>query len=151
MNDESDISRVTQPVDTEAQVAGPDFAVAVQPSYVRTVFFDPDGGLKAGWGFAFYVAMFYPLQFVASRWLNSLNLGASGLWTMMLEELGVLMAAVLPALVLARVERRPWAAYGLPVRAAFGKLFWMGAAWGFASISLLLAALYGLHVFSLGH
>jgi membrane protease YdiL (CAAX protease family) len=123
----------------------------VQPSYVRTVFFDPDGGLKAGWGFASYVAMFYPLQFVASRSANSLNLGASGLWSMMLEEFGVLVAAVLPALVLARFEKRPWAAYGLPVRAAFGKLFWAGAAWGFASISFLLAAMYGLRVFEVGH
>ena len=34
---------------------GPDFAV--QTSYVRTVFLGPDG-LRAGWGFAFYVAMF---------------------------------------------------------------------------------------------
>jgi len=142
-------------VNAEARVAGPDFAAAVQPSYVRTVFLGPDGGLKAGWGFAFYVAMFYPLQFVASRWAsrwaNSLNLGASGLWSMMLEEFGVLMAAVLPAVVLARVERRPWAAYGLPVRAAFGKLFWVGAAWGFASISVLLGAMYGLRVFDVGH
>jgi membrane protease YdiL (CAAX protease family) len=57
----------------------------------------------------------------------------------------------LPALVLARFEKRPWAAYGLPVRAAFGKLFWAGAAWGFASISFLLAAMYGLRVFEVGH
>jgi membrane protease YdiL (CAAX protease family) len=151
MNDGSNISREARPVNAEARVAGPDFAAAVQPSYVRTVFFDPDGGLKAGWGFAFYVAMFYPLRYAAIQWADSVSLGASGLWSMMLEEFGVLMAAVLPAVVLARVERRPWAAYGLPVRAAFGKLFWVGAAWGFASISVLLGAMYGLRVFDVGH
>jgi len=32
--------------------AGPDFAAAVQPSYLRTVFLGPEG-LRAGWGFAF--------------------------------------------------------------------------------------------------
>lgn len=128
----------------------PDFAAAVQPSYVRTVFFGPDG-LKPGWGFAFYVAMFYPLQFIATRWAASLELGANGLFSMMLEELGVLIAAVLPALILARVERRPWRSYGLPVRQAFGKLFWIGALWGFAAITLLLVAMYGLRVFSFGH
>jgi hypothetical protein len=37
----------------------PDFAAAVQPSYVRTVFLGPHG-LRAGWGLAFYIAMFYP-------------------------------------------------------------------------------------------
>jgi uncharacterized protein len=126
----------------------PDFAV--QPSYVRTVFLGPDG-LRAGWGLAFYVAMFYPLQFVVTRWAGSLELGASGLWRMMLEEFGVLVAAVVPALVLARVEKRRWGVYGLPGQKAFGKLFWVGASWGFASITLLLGAMYGLRVFDVGH
>jgi membrane protease YdiL (CAAX protease family) len=147
MSDGADISTGPQP-DTEPRPAPPDFAV--QPSYVRTVFLGPDG-LRAGWGFAFYVAMFYPLQFVASRWANSLDLGANGLWSMILEELGVLAAAVIPALVLARVERRPWGGYGLPSRQAFGKLFWIGVTWGFAGVTLLLSTMYGLRVFAVGH
>ncbi|MGA8213136.1 MAG: type II CAAX endopeptidase family protein [Candidatus Sulfotelmatobacter sp.] len=130
--------------------ATPDFAAAVQPSYVRTVFLGPEG-LRAGWGLAFYLAMLYPLQSLASRWVGSLDLGANGLWSMMLEELGVFVAAALPALVLARVEKRPWGAYGLPGRRAFGKLFWVGTVWGFASITLLLGAMYGLRVFKVGH
>src|ERR1700683_2759912 len=128
----------------------PDFSAAVQPSYVRTVFLDPEG-LRAGWGLAFYVAMFYPLQFVASRWAWSHDRGANGLWSMMLEEFGVLVAAVIPALILARVERRRWGVYGLPGRQAFGKLFWIGGVWGFASITLLLGTMYGLRVFEVGH
>ena len=135
---------------TTAEVPAPAPDFAVQPSYVRTVFLGPDG-LRAGWGFAFYVAMLYLLQFVASRWAGSVELGASGLWSMMLEELGVLVAAVIPALVLGRVEKRQWGVYGLPARQAFGKLFWVGAVWGFASITLLLAAMYGLRVFEVGH
>jgi hypothetical protein len=134
----------------DAEVTGHDPDFAVQPSYVRTVFLGP-GGLRAGWGFAFYVAMFYPLQFVVSRWAGSLELGANGLWSMMLEEFGMLLAAVVPALVLRAVERRPWAAYGLPRESAFGKLFWVGTAWGFACITLLLAAMYGLRVFDVAH
>jgi hypothetical protein len=69
---------------------------------------------------------------------------------MMLAEVGVLLAAVAPAVVLALAERRPWGAYGLPVRMAFGKMFWVGALWGFGSITLLLAALYGARVVSVG-
>jgi membrane protease YdiL (CAAX protease family) len=34
---------------------------------------------------------------------------------------------------------------------AFGKLFWVGAVWGFASITLLMAMMYGARVFDLGH
>jgi membrane protease YdiL (CAAX protease family) len=128
--------------------AAPDFAV--QPSYVRTVFLGPDG-LRAGWGFAFYVAMFYPLQFVASRWAWSVNFGGKWLRSMILAEFGVLVAAILPSLVLARVEKRPWGAYGLPVKEAFGILFWLGMVWGFAGITLLLLAMYGLRVFDFGH
>jgi membrane protease YdiL (CAAX protease family) len=134
--------------ETLRPAGAPDFAV--QPSYVRTVFLGPDG-LRAGWGFAFYVAMFYPLQFVVIRWIGSLELGAGGLWSMMLEEFGLVVAAMLPAVVLARIERRKWGAYGLPGRLAFGKLFWVGAGWGFASITLLMATMYGLRVFDLGH
>ena len=134
----------------EPTAPAPDFAAAVQPSYVRTVFLGPDG-LRAGWGLAFYVAMFYPLQFVAGRWAGSVPLGVSGLWGLMLDEFGVLVAAALPALVLGRVERRRWGVYGLPGRQAFGKLFWVGAVWGFAGITLLLGTMYGLRVFEVGH
>ena len=30
-------------------------------------------------------------------------------------------------------------------------MFWIGAVWGFAGISLLMFSLYGLHAFSFGH
>jgi membrane protease YdiL (CAAX protease family) len=137
----------TGPVNSEATAGAPEFAV--HPSYVRTVFLG-SGGLRAGWGFAFYVAMFYPLQFVVSRWVGSLKLGGDGLWGMMLLELGLVVAATIPAVVLGVVERREWGAYGLPGRGAFGKLFWVGAAWGFGAITLLLALMFGLRVFDLG-
>jgi membrane protease YdiL (CAAX protease family) len=126
----------------------PDFQAASQPSYARTLFLGPES-LRPGWGLLFYLAMFYALQRVAGAWTASLN--PDGLWPILLEELGNLAAAVVPALVLARIETRPWRRYGLPLRQAFGRLFWMGGAWGFGGISLLLIALYGLHVFDFGH
>jgi uncharacterized protein len=130
--------------------AAPNFDAATQPSYVRTLFLGPEG-LRPGWGFAFYVVMFYLLQRLAARLAWSRNFGASGLWSAMLEESGWLVAAVVPSLLLARVERRPWSVYGLPSRHAFGKLFWLGAVWGFAGISLLMVALSRLHAFAFGH
>jgi len=137
------------PTSPAASRSGPEFAVVHQPSYAHTVFLGPEG-LRPGWGFAFYVLMFYPLQKLAVDLAWSRNLGSSGLWSMMLEEFLNLVAAVVPAVVLVRVERRPWRRFGLPGKQAFGRLFWLGSLWGFTGISLLIFVLYGLHAFAFG-
>ena len=129
--------------------SGPDFGVATEPSYAHILFLGPDG-LRPGWGLAFYVTAFYLLQKVVVDLAWARDFGAHGLWSMMLEELGDLTVAVVPAVILARVERRPWKAYGLPGKPAFGRLFWLGGLWGFSGISLLMFALYGLHAFAFG-
>jgi membrane protease YdiL (CAAX protease family) len=149
MSDLENNTDSTSPSSPPPTSSTPDFAVATQPSYARTLFLGPDG-LRPGWGFAFYVAMFYPLQRLAVEVATSWDLGSSGLWPMMLEELFNLIAAIIPAALLSRVEHRRWGVYGLPGRHAFGRLFWIGALWGFAGISLLMFALYGLHAFSFG-
>jgi membrane protease YdiL (CAAX protease family) len=128
----------------------PEFAVATQPSYARTLFLGPEG-LRPGWGIAFYVMMFFLLQKLVVQWAWSRDFGAGGLWSMMLEEFGDLLVVLILALLLARTEQRPWRVYGLPPRQALGRLFWLGALWGFAGISLLLFTLYSLHAFSFGH
>lgn len=116
--------------------------------YVRSLFLGPDG-LRPGWGLLAYVVMFYPLQAEASQLYVS-NVHASGLWSMLLVEFAMFVAAVIPALVLAVVERRRWGVYGLPVKQTFGGRFWIGAAWGIASVSLLLLALRGAGAFHFG-
>jgi CAAX protease family protein len=130
--------------------ASPAFAVATQPSYARTLLLDAEG-LRPGWGCAFYLVTFYLLQELAGDLVSLRDFGASGLWSMMLGELGSLVAALIPAVILARVEGRPWKVYGLPGKHAFGRLFWTGAVWGAAGITLLMFALYGLHGFAFGH
>jgi uncharacterized protein len=147
---ELDVNTERNPAQSAAPTpSAPDFAVATQPSYAHALFLGPDG-LRSGWGFAFYVLMFFLLQKLAVNLAWSWDLGSRGLWSMMLEEFGNLAAAVIPAVVLAQVERRPWKLYGLPGKLAFGRLFWIGALWGFAAISLLMFALYGLHMFAFG-
>jgi membrane protease YdiL (CAAX protease family) len=128
----------------------PKFAAATEPSYAQTLFFGPDG-LRPGWGFVFYLVAFLAIQKFAVQlaWVH--DFGDSDLWSRMLEEVGDLLAAVIPAVVLIRVERRPWSAYGLPGRQAFGRRFWMGALWGFVAISVVIVGLYGAHAFSFGH
>jgi uncharacterized protein len=66
---------------------------------------------------------------------------APPLWRQLLAEAVFAIAAVAPALVMARLEDRSFGAYGLPQRCAFGKLFWTGAAWGLLALSTLLGIL----------
>ena len=135
---------------TSARATNPTFAAATAPSYVDTLFWGPDG-LRPGWGLAFYSLAFLALQSLAARLASARDLGDSGLWSMLFEEIGNLLAAAVPALVLARIERRPWGVYGLPLKQAFGGLFWSGALWGFLAISLLMFMIYERGAFDPGH
>lgn len=130
--------------------SGPEFGAATSVSYAHTLFLGPDG-LRPGWGFAFYVIAFLALQVVAVDLAWAHDFGASGLWNSLLENVGSLVAAIIPSVVLARVEHRKWGVYGLPGRSAFGKTFWIGLLWGFGAVSFLIWALYGLHCYTFGH
>src|SRR3954447_7582978 len=104
--------KVSPMSDSEAEVkdnfhrgtAGPSFAAGTEPSYAHTLFYGPDG-LRPGWGLGFYVISFLLLQQFAVQLAWVRDLGDSGLWSKMLEEVGDFLAATIPAIVLARIER----------------------------------------------
>jgi uncharacterized protein len=137
---------------TSSPTPSPEFAVASQASYARILFFGPHG-LRPGWGFVFYVAAFFVLQRLTdagvTAWVH-FSLRMSPRISDALFEFSGLVAAAVPAVILARVEKRPWAVYGLPLPRALGRLFWQGVVWGFLGISTLIFLLYGLHDFSFG-
>lgn len=74
----------------------------------------------------------------------------SPLWIYLISESVFFVAAVSPALLMTRLERRPFGAYGLPLRQAFGKLFWVGALWGIAAVTLLVLTIDGAGAFDFG-
>jgi CAAX protease family protein len=80
----------------------------------------------------------------------ALRSGLLRLWVSLIAEVVFLTAAVVPALILAPLEGRPFGDYGLPWRSAFGKSFWAGAVWGFAAITLLLLMLHFMGGFDFG-
>jgi CAAX protease family protein len=80
----------------------------------------------------------------------ALRSGMLRLWALLIAEAVFLTAAVIPALILSPLESRPFGDYGLPWRHAFGKLFWTGAVWGFAAITLLLLVLHLMGGFDFG-
>jgi membrane protease YdiL (CAAX protease family) len=71
-------------------------------------------------------------------------------WSELMGEIGGMFVAFVPALLMARMEKRPFGAYGLPAQEAFRRNFWVGALWGFAAISILLLAIEGVGDFSIG-
>jgi membrane protease YdiL (CAAX protease family) len=68
----------------------------------------------------------------------------------MFAQVGLVPVAVAPALVLASLEGRPFASYGLPLRGGFGKSLWIGMLWGIAAITVLMLGLHGVGVFDFG-
>ena len=117
---------------------------------VHTLFVGPEG-LRLVWRFVLYLAMAIGIAFLLGALLHILNLTTNRLWMSMLAEIQLLLAAVVPALIMRRIERRPFGAYGLPPQNAFGKLFWLGALWGLVALTVLMTVLRGAGVFYFGN
>jgi uncharacterized protein len=54
-------------------------------------------------------------------------------------EATLLLAVTFATAIMAKLERKTLGSYGVPMRLAFGKLFWVGALCGLAAISLAVA------------
>ena len=108
-------------------------------------------GLRLVWRFVLYLVMAIGIAFLLGALLHILHLTRNRLWMSMLAEIQLLLAAVVPALIMRRIERRPFGAYGLPPQNAFGKLFWLGALWGLVALTVLMTVLRGAGVFYFGN
>jgi membrane protease YdiL (CAAX protease family) len=97
------------------------------------------------------VALAALVSIVAGFALRPLNQRTKGtVWAFVVGESVLLLSAFVPAWVMGRVEGHTLGDYGLPARKAFGGSFWVGAVWGFAWLTFLLAAMHGLHLFDFG-
>lgn len=116
--------------------------------------FVDENGLRPGWRVALYFIAFAVLAFAIGQASNYLTpkgkSGGAGLWAQLVVQAIVLLAALLPAFLFARIEKRPFGTYGLPRKGGFGSSFWIGAVWGFAWLSLLLLAIGACGDFRLG-
>jgi len=66
--------------------------------------------------------------------------GPAVLWREMYVQAALVLAATLPALLMARLEGGNADFYGLPRRQAFGRMFWVGTGSGLAAITILIWA-----------
>src|SRR5580765_531879 len=100
--------------------------------------------------FGFWWITMYWLMWLGVSLFHEPVHGPAPLWREMYQEFAMALGALLPAIVMGRFEGRSIGDFGLPVRQAFGKLFWEGAVWGLAAITLLLIALRIAHAFYFG-
>jgi membrane protease YdiL (CAAX protease family) len=110
-------------------------------------------GVRLGWRIALYLLLAVMIVEVF-RWLGASIFpdphGAARRWQELYTECYLALAAFAPAVLLARIEHRSVDDYGLPRREAFGRNFWVGVAWGFVSITALMALLYAAGVYTFG-
>lgn len=108
------------------------------------LFFGPNG-LRAGWRLAIYLTLYFVLRytilFLAQEFFSAIHV--FGIKYFFFVECLEVVIAVVPAVIMSRLEDRPLGDYGLPARAAFRKNFWLGALWGFAAFSVLAFLLRG--------
>jgi membrane protease YdiL (CAAX protease family) len=100
-------------------------------------------GLRAGWRLAIYAGLYYALRVIVLTPASPLfgPHGLPQLWSFLVSEFLLALIAIAPAVVMCRLEQRPFSAYGLAQHGAFGKNFWVGAVWGFAAFTCLLLAM----------
>jgi len=126
---------------------------APPPEGLRGKFFLNDGELRAGWRLLIYSGFVAGLGFVGEIGLlllapPSRSQFLPGYW--FTEEAFSFLVVFGAALIMAQIERRPVGVYGLPVRGAFGKLFWQGWLFGLVEISALIGLIYACGGYSFG-
>jgi uncharacterized protein len=106
----------------------------------RFWFYGPSG-LRAGWRllifFGIVTAMFKSENWTISRYVHGLD----DVSRFLLFEVTSFLTILFVSWLMARIEGRKIADYGLPWRKVFHSQFWVGAVLGFASLTFLLIVL----------
>ena len=137
-----------------------DFPPPNEPRYGVTLplntpwqkFFWGPNGMRAGWRlliFSALVASLVSLEGIVVRLLKHRPSLADGLSPvgLLIGEGSVFLIFLVASWVMARIEDRALADYGLPLNKTFGLRFWQGIAIGFVSISALMGALWAAGAF----
>ncbi len=132
------------------------------PAAPNTVFRGPHG-LRAGWRALLFLAVVAAIPLTISLLIAIVIavlhrggthpglVGMSGLTPLGLSvsEGVIFLDTVAAAFIMARIERRRFGVYGLPLRSAFGKNFWIGLIVGFVAVNASLLGIFAFHGFRL--
>ena len=128
--------------------------------YVRGIFLGPDG-IRAGWRLLINIALSIGFYFILIAVLGRVPPLARLLATsrnqkfltapfVIVADACAFLADLFAALVMSRIEKRPFGSYGIPLAGAFRKLFWQGVIGGLVAAGAVVLAIYALGGLSLG-
>ena len=123
------------------------------PEGILSKIFLSDEGLRVGWRLLIYAAFAAGLGFggliVLQQFVGPSRGGFSlGYWFP--YEVFCFTVVFAAALIMARIEGRSPGVYGLPIRSAFGKLFWQGCLIGLVEVSAVIGLISAFGGYSFG-
>jgi membrane protease YdiL (CAAX protease family) len=126
---------------------------APPPEGILHKIFLNDRGLRGGWRLLIYAVFVAGLGFgggiVLQQFIRPTR-GAFSLGSSFAYEVFCFTVVYGAALIMAQIERRSPGDYGLPVRGAFGRLFWQGCLIGLIEVSALIGLIAAFGGYSFG-
>lgn len=110
-------------------------------------------GPRSGWRLLTYlliVLLSGILIGVVLRLFHKLPSGIPSPASQLMQEVAGFVVVLGAALVMSRIERRPVADYGLPLRGLFGGKFWLGFVFGIVEVCLLIGLISAFGGYSFG-
>jgi len=116
---------------------------------LRRYFYGTDG-LRAGWRLLIFVAILEILFGFNKLLVNPLMRGLDDVTQYLARDVLDFLDFLLASWIMARIEKRTIADYGLPWRRSFRRQFWQGAVLGFSSLTVLLVLMRAMGLFYFG-
>src|SRR5262245_81844 len=112
---------------------------------MRRIFVGPNG-IRSGWRVLIFLSIVMALgQGLRFLVIHVFHYQEPTGWVpseFILEGSLFFLSALVAAGVMARIEKRTFWDYGLPLREAFGSLFWLGILWGFGTSAIEVLLIY---------
>jgi uncharacterized protein len=121
------------------------------PGPVRRLFFN-SAELRAGWRLVIFLAVMFAVGLGVGVVVHFVRGRGTPQSTPIFDELIAASIVFLTTAVMAIIEKRDLAAYGLPLRQCLGRRFWLGAVFGLVTMTMVVAAMHvaGVIAFSKG-
>ena len=130
----------------------PPFQAPPREGILSKIFLN-DKGVRGGWRLLIYAAFVAGLGFGGGLVLRQFVRPSHGVLSpgyMFIQEAFSFSVIFAAAVIMAQIERQSVGVYGLPLKGAFGKLFWQGCLIGLVEVSALVGLIAAFGGYSFG-